>query len=82
MAEELKKLNPGLQRDEEIYQQARRIVNAQWQHIIYNEWLPLIVGGKFAKNNGLLPLSEGFSTAYRDDVDPRVTNEFAAAAFR
>ena len=30
----------------------------------------------------LWPLSKGHSKAYIDTFDPRVTNEFAAAAFR
>ncbi len=31
---------------------------------------------------GLWPLSKGYSKEYRDDFDPRITNEFATAAFR
>ena len=31
---------------------------------------------------GLWPLSKGYSSQYRDDFDPRITNEFATAAFR
>jgi hypothetical protein len=30
----------------------------------------------------LVPLTSGFSNVYRDDFDPRVSNAFAAAAFR
>ena len=68
--------------DEELYQEARRIVIAEYQHIIYKEWLPIVLGGDFMTSFGLWPLSKGYSDSYRDDFDPRITNEFATAAFR
>ena len=55
---------------------------AQWQHIIYNEWLPLVLGDEFMEKFGLHTLSSGYSNDYSGDFDPRITNPFAAAAFR
>ncbi|CAG7821984.1 unnamed protein product, partial [Allacma fusca] len=42
IAEALKELNPFWS-DEQLYTESRRILNAEYQHIIYNEWLPIIV---------------------------------------
>ncbi len=57
-------------------------MNAEWQHIVYNEFLPVLIGPRFMEVFGLWPLNTGFSRDYRDDFDPRITNEFAVAAFR
>ncbi|XP_037085631.1 LOW QUALITY PROTEIN: uncharacterized protein LOC119106138 [Pollicipes pollicipes] len=68
--------------DEKLFQEARRIVVAEWQHIVYNEWLPIIVGFDYARDHDLLPMTSGFSTFYDVHVNPTASNEFATAAFR
>ena len=74
-------LNPAWD-GERLYQEARRINVAQYQHIVYKEWLPIVLGNNMMRLFGLFPLSTGFSTDYEDSFDPRINNEFAAAAFR
>ncbi|XP_043228923.1 peroxidase-like [Amphibalanus amphitrite] len=68
--------------DERLFQEARRIVIAEWQHIVYNEWLPIVVGFDYARDHDLLPLQSGFSQLYDATVDASASNEFATAAFR
>ena len=42
----------------------------------------MVVGKTYMDAFHLWPLSKGYSNVYLDSFDPRVTNEFAAAAFR
>merc|ERR1712079_747853 len=81
IASELARLNPRWS-DDRIYQEARKINVAEYQHIIFKEWLPIIIGNAFMKSYGLFPRDSGFSTDYSDSFDPRINNEFAGAAFR
>ncbi|KAF7492476.1 Peroxidase, partial [Sarcoptes scabiei] len=67
--------------DESLYQEAKRIVLAEFQHIIYNEFLPLILGGK-TLDHFKLHLVPGFSEAYNPVVDTSILNEFTTAAYR
>ena len=68
--------------DESIFQETRRLLIAKYQHIVYNEWLPIVLGKQYMNRWGLNMLASGYSNSYRSDIDPRITNEFAAAAFR
>nr|XP_045600702.1 peroxidase-like [Procambarus clarkii] len=82
LAIELKDLNPDWD-DERLFQESRRIVVAQLQHITYNEYVPSLLGPNFMKYLELSPQSEGTQvTDYDELVHPDIANEFAAAAFR
>ncbi|XP_063226518.1 peroxidase-like [Bacillus rossius redtenbacheri] len=77
----LQQLNPHWD-DERLYQEARRIVIAEHQHISYYEWLPLILGEHRAKVHGLIHEGYGFTHDYQESVDPSVLNGHSTAAFR
>ncbi|MFT3881115.1 MAG: peroxidase family protein [Gemmatales bacterium] len=58
--------------DEQIYQQARRLVIGEIEAITYNEFLPALLG-----KNAVKPYQ-----GYNPNVNPGITNEFSTAAFR
>ena len=64
VARELKNLNPRWQ-DDRLFLESRRVVNAQFQHIVYNEFLPILIGKKSLIKFGLSPLTKGFSPYYK-----------------
>jgi peroxidase len=57
---------------EHLYQEARAIVGAEIAHITYDEFLPKLLGADS------LTAYDGFDPT----VDPRITEEFAGAAYR
>ncbi|TRY74903.1 hypothetical protein TCAL_04779 [Tigriopus californicus] len=79
IAKALASKNPSLS-DEVLYQQARRIVSAEMQNVVYGEFLTVILGQNAMNENGLT-LGSGPST-YNPKVDPSIRNVFATAAFR
>ena len=81
LAGELQNLNPDWS-DEELYQEARKIVIAQLQHITYKEWLPLVLGEKYMETWNMRPAERGYTNSYNKQVNPGITNVFATAAFR
>lgn len=80
IAGELQKLHPEWD-DERLYQETRRIVIAEYQHITYKEWLPKFVGEEFAQKSQLSPQTEGY-VKYNEQIKPMTINSFAAAAYR
>ena len=48
IATQLKRINPAW-RGEQIFQESRRIVNAEWQNIIFSEWLPILLGRNYVQ---------------------------------
>ena len=81
VAELLSQLNPGWN-DEILYQESKRIVTAEWQHIIYNEFLPIIIGRNAMRTFGLFLTRNGYSNSYSPDVNAGITSSFATAAYR
>lgn len=80
IADKLAELNPEWS-DEILYQESRRIVIAEIQHITYKEWLPILLGKRNVRATGLY-ISSGYSTNYDVDDEPAISNEAATAAFR
>ena len=67
-----------VQKDEFIFQQARTVMIATYQHILYREYLPKVLGTKYY-GSFKFGLDE---TDYQVDEDPTITNEFATFAYR
>ncbi|XP_026492668.2 peroxidase isoform X1 [Vanessa tameamea] len=77
----LKKLNPHWD-DEIIFQEARRILGAQMQHITYAEFLPAILGQDVMWSLNLTLQEEGYADVYDPTVNPSIANHFSSAVFR
>ncbi|XP_077504345.1 salivary peroxidase/catechol oxidase-like [Amblyomma americanum] len=81
VAAELHRLNPGW-KDEILYQEARRIVAAEFQHIAFNEFLPILLGRNVMEQFDLLLTPYGYSHSYDPELNAGIGNVFAAAAYR
>ncbi len=57
--------------DEQIYQESRKYVIAELQAVVYNEYLPALLGKQLRAYRG-----------YNANVNPSVANEFSTAIFR
>lgn len=81
LAQGLKKINSHWN-DEKLFQESRRILAAQLQHITYNEFLSVIIGKDASEKFGVLSTPDGVNDTYNQNLNPSIANEFAAAAFR
>jgi hypothetical protein len=82
LAKELSYVNPHWN-DERLFQEARKIVGAQIQHISYNEFLPLVIGKDKIQEYGLNLAPPGeYYHGYDAKINSGVRVEFQAAAFR
>ncbi|XP_043257427.1 peroxidase-like isoform X1 [Colletes gigas] len=80
IAEKLAEMNQYWS-EEKVYQEARRIVIAEIQHITYKEWLPILLGKRHTQAVGL-GVGSSYSHNYNSADDPAVSNEVATAALR
>ncbi|CAI2336428.1 unnamed protein product [Caenorhabditis sp. 36 PRJEB53466] len=74
IAQKLSELNPTWSGDR-VFQEARKIVGAQIQNVLYKEYLPKLLGVSFDKVIGPY---KGYDT----NVDATIANEFTTSAFR
>ncbi|KAG4075552.1 hypothetical protein HA402_003377 [Bradysia odoriphaga] len=81
LATNLRALNPEWTNDI-VFEEAKRILGAQLQHITYNEFLPVLLGREYSKNVGILADPETRIDHYDPTVDASIANVFAACAFR
>ncbi|KAF5283068.1 hypothetical protein FQR65_LT14085 [Abscondita terminalis] len=82
LAHVLSKLNPHWD-DETLYQEARKINIAQYQHITYYEWLPIFIGvSNSYKNKVIFDHKGDFVNDYDPHVNPATLNEHATSTSR
>lgn len=67
--------------DETLYQEARAIVIAEFQHITYKEYLPIFLGKSVMTKNNLMPKTSGF-TQFSGKVNIAVLSSGISAALR
>ncbi len=71
IAGELSQANPAWT-DEELFQTARRLNIAEYQSVIYNDWIPAVLGPNALRSY----------TGYKPGVDAAIVTEFSNLAFR
>lgn len=75
IAREIKPLFPSTgemeEDDEMLFEEAKKINEAQWQRIVFEEWYPAVTGRQLPKYRGFKP-----------NTDPTVSLAFSTAAFR
>ena len=84
IASKLSELNPSWNNDK-LYEEARKINIAVYQHIVYKEYLPATIGNEAMSALGLEVKTDNidpFFNGYNPNVLGGVTNDFNAAALR
>ena len=81
IADNLKQINVNWGPNK-IFEETRRIIAAQIQHITYNEYLPRVLGPYGLGNFDLDLLTCGYYSEYNSSCSATTFNEFSTAAFR
>ncbi|XP_022170843.1 peroxidase-like isoform X2 [Myzus persicae] len=80
VADKLQKINKQWP-DEKVFQEARKILGAVNQIIVYRDYLPILLGKSFTKRVGL-DLCQNRRTKYNSSIIPQLTIAFVGGAFR
>ncbi|XP_060870430.1 peroxidase-like [Metopolophium dirhodum] len=81
LCDDFRKINPEWD-DERLYQEARRLLIAMYQHVVYYEFVPALLGKDYAKANKLQPLEKGYNMDYDEFLNPTTMSSFTGAAYR
>lgn len=64
--------------DEKVYQTTRRIVIAEYQNIVYSEYLPALLGKHLSELFDLPSYENGYFNRHQADLYPQILNEYTA----
>lgn len=78
IAEELSEMNQHWE-DEVVFEEAKRIVVAEIQHVTYNEFLPVVLGEETMESEDLKLESQRFYTDYSSQNLVNTLNEVATS---
>ncbi|XP_071181819.1 salivary peroxidase/catechol oxidase-like isoform X2 [Mytilus edulis] len=68
--------------DDKLLNEARKILTGVYQHIVYNEFLPALLGFDWSIAVGLMSQPQGHTNLYSSFLDGATRNAFGAAAYR
>jgi len=77
----LRRLDTVEEKDDFVYEEARKINAATFQNIIFREYLPLVLGPDLMKEYKLT-VEPGKRSTYNPELDPTIWNEFATFSYR
>ena len=69
---------PCLTHFQQIFQETKRFIVAEWQHVIYSEFLPTVLGSNLMSEFQLGP----GPSLYEPEVKANIFTEFSTAAYR
>ncbi|XP_023240935.1 peroxidase-like protein 3 isoform X2 [Centruroides sculpturatus] len=76
----VKKLQDKFSNKEILFQEVRKIIGAMMQHIVYDEYLPLLLDHETMKSKELYVPTKDYK--YDPSISPNILNSFSTAAFR
>ena len=81
IARQLSSLNPHWT-DETTFQEAKHINTAIFQHITFNEFLPMVLGKQGLYDHDLVLYTDGYFDGYNPKIDPGTAQGFSTGAYR